>query len=121
MSIIDQYKQSKLGVVANYGEPATNTPNWGFYSPGNLQSPETLTNNPEFSLLHNEYSLNDNPKDLRIVANNPEAWYGYPYESTLDPLDIYAPKLQIGGVVSQAYNSSIGEKYTDKGPAEGRY
>lgn len=115
MSLINKYTTSKLGLVGNgIPEPAKNSPAWGFLAPeGSV--------NPKLSKLHNEYSLNTNPNVSAIGFNKEYTSLGLPTETTLDPLDVISPKLTVTGVVSQAYNSSAGNGYKQKGPAEGRY
>lgn len=111
-SILDQYKTSTLGLIANgIKEPQRNESLWGYKeSNGGLE--------PELSKLHFEYSAYGDPS-VTPVNFNKNTTLSSP--STLDELDPLAPKLTPMGVVSQVYNSGIGNKYTDKGPAEGRF
>jgi len=117
MSLIDRYTTSNLGIVQNHGEePSRGNPNWGFYSKSSNQSSDALTNNPNFSKLHNQYSLNDNPGDLDVVSYNPEAWFGYPYDTNLDQRDANAPRNER----ITNYRQEDAE-YKFLGPPGGRY
>lgn len=111
-NILDQYKKSTLGLVANgINEPQTNQSLWGFQENGGGLDPAA-------SKLHYEYSAQGDPTVVPVNFNKIST---LSLPSTLDELDPRAPKLTPGGVVTQTYNSGIGNKYTDKGPAEGRY
>ena len=69
--------------------------------------------------LHNLYSVDGNPNvTWRLIPGNLPM---KPRPSTIDELDLNAPNLQPGGVVSQVYKSKTGRRYRDLGPTEGRY
>jgi hypothetical protein len=106
MAIINQKDKSKLGLIANRLEARK----FGYFA-------GTATDK-----LHNQYSIHTNP-EVKLLNFN-----GSPKvrpESTLDELDLKAPKnLQAGkdgSVVSKIYKSSKGNNYKDLGPTDGRY
>lgn len=113
MPIIDQLSKSTLSLAGNGFNPQTSQPAWGYVdASANLD--------PSASKLQNTYSVDSNPT-VRLVDFNKNGVTTMKAESTLDELDPKAPKLTPRGVVSQAYKSSAGDKYKDKGPKDGRY
>lgn len=67
-------------------------------------------------LLHNSYSENSLPLETLIDFNGSSTVRP---ESHLDELDILAPKNL--HPLDQNFNSSIGQTYSDKGPAGGHF
>lgn len=118
-SVLDQLPNSTLSLQGNGFNPQNNQPAWGYVSPLN-------TLDPALSELQNTYSVDGNPNE-RIVDFNRAALGGVTavkVPSTLDELDPNAPnnyQAGTGGVVSQLYKSSTGQRYKDKGPQPGRY
>jgi hypothetical protein len=109
MSIKDQATKSGLSLDGTRGFSKRE---FGYVAP------DATTNK-----LHNTYSIYTDPK-IKVVNFNKETPPIRP-ESTLDELDLKAPKnLQAGkdgSVVSKIYNSSKGNNYKDLGPTDGRY
>ena len=113
MPITDQLSKSTLSLQGNGFNPQQNSPAWGFIdSTGNLD--------PAQSKLQNTYDVNSIP-NVRIKDFNKDGVTTMKAESRLDELDNRAPKLIPTGVVSQAYKSSKGNSYKEKGPKDGRY
>ena len=137
MSIETQYLNSglsvtgRLGIDPSFGSPDINNAYWGYRDPLNVAS-------PLFSQLHGEgyvnpytygYSVDGTPS-VRLLDFNKNGFSTVKVPSTLDELDILAPKnLQIGApstspggsVVSQFYKSNPLDQYKSKGPKDGRY
>jgi hypothetical protein len=113
MPIIDQLSKSTLSLAGNGFNPQKNQPSWGYVdASANLD--------PAASKLQNTYSVDSNPT-IRLKDFNKDGVTTMKAESILDELDPKAPKLTPRGVVSQAYKSSTGDRYKDKGPKDGRY
>lgn len=113
MPIIDQLSKSTLSLVGNGFNPQTQQPAWGY-----IDASSNL--DPAASKLQNTYSVDSNP-NIRLKDFNKNGVTTVKAESKLDELDLNAPKLTPRGVVSQAYKSSKGQNYRDKGPKDGRY
>lgn len=119
MALLDQLPKSTLSLRGNKFNPSPGQADFGFPDvTGELA--------PELSRLHDQYSVNGEPR-LRIVDYNRSALGGLTRlqtPTTLDELDRYAPQntqAGKGGVVSQIYKSLSGRKYSDLGPQPGRY
>jgi hypothetical protein len=118
-SVLDQLPESNLSLVGNGFNAQQNQPAWGYQSPGG-------TLDPKLSQLQNTYSVDGNPNE-RIVDFNRAALGGVTTvkaPARLDELDPNAPnntQAGLGGVVSQLYKSSTGQRYKDKGTHPGRY
>jgi hypothetical protein len=131
MALQDKLGDSKLSLKgAGITEPTLLTPSWGYKDPKFVVATTNPLNplDPSLSSLHNTYDVNSVPADVTIVNFNKTAYKStVPKESILDELDAssLAPKnLQVGttnSVVSQLYKSSTGQKYSNKGPKDGRY
>jgi hypothetical protein len=125
MSLQNKLKDSKLSLEGNGFNPQPKTPSWGFNNPG--VDPATLNPlDPKLSALQYTYGVDSKPTDVKIINFNKTQYKSYlPTESQLDELDTRAPKNnnagRAGSVVSQIYKSSIGQKYSNKGPKDGRY
>lgn len=107
-----------LSLIGNGFNPSRSKPAFGYVDP-------TANLDPRASRLQRTYSVDSDPK-VRIVDFNKSPYPSYlPSESTLDELDLRAPKNTKAGakgsVVSQIYKSKSGRRYKDLGPAEGRY
>ena len=130
MALQDKLKDSKLSLLgAGVEEPTLLTPSWGYKNPAFDPTKDKLNPlDPKLSSLHNTYDVDALPKDITIVNFNKTAYKSIvPGQSKLDELDPspLAPKnAQVGtatSVVSQIYKSSTGQKYSNKGPKDGRY
>jgi hypothetical protein len=124
MALQDKLKDSTLSLVGNGFDPQTQTAAWGFKNP-NIKDETLNPLDPSLSILQNTYDVNSNPL-TQIISFNKTAYKPYlPTESVLDELDKNAPFNKqaglAGSVVSQIYKSSIGKKYKDLGPKDGRY
>jgi hypothetical protein len=125
MSLQNKLKDSKLSLEGNGFNPQPKTPSWGFNNPD--VDPSTLNPlDPKLSALQYTYGVDSKPTDVKIINFNKTQYKSYlPTESQLDELDTRAPKNnsagRTGSVVSQIYKSSIGQKYSNKGPKDGRY
>lgn len=137
MPIEKQYLNSglsvtgRLGIDPSFGSPDINNAYWGYRDPLNIAS-------PLFSQLHGEgyanpytygYSVDGTPS-VRLLDFSKSGFSTVKTPSTLDELDILAPKnTQIGApstnpggsVVSQFYKSNPLDQYKSKGPKDGRY
>ena len=125
MSLENKLKDSKLSLDGNGFNPQRKTPSWGFENP-NITAPALNPLDPKLSALQYTYSVDTKPANVKIVSFNKTQYKPYlPTESKLDELDANAPKNSraggVGSVVSQVYKSSTGQKYSNKGPANGRY
>lgn len=125
MSLENKLKDSKLSLEGNGFNPQLKVPSWGFENP-NITAPTLNPLDPSLSALQNTYSVDTNPSKVKIVSFNKTQYQPYlPKESKLDELDVNAPKNTraglIGSVVSQIYKSATGQKYSNKGPKNGRY
>ncbi len=98
MAIINQKDKSKLGSIGN-GFSANK---FGYFA-------GTATDK-----LHNQYSIHTDPK-VKLVDFNGSSKVRQ--ESTLDELDQKAPR----NPRIKQYKSRPGRKYSDLGPADGRY
>jgi hypothetical protein len=114
MSIKDQATKSGLSLDGTRGFSKRE---FGYVAPGEPVIPYAPTNK-----LHNTYSIYTTPT-IKVVDFNGSI--PVRPESTLDELDLKAPKnLQAGkdgSVVSKIYKSSKGNNYKDLGPTDGRY
>jgi hypothetical protein len=124
MSLETKLKDSKLSLEGNGFNPQPKTVSWGFQNP-NVAAPLNSLD-PKLSALQYTYSVDTNPANVKIVSFNKTQYKPYlPTESQLDELDKNAPKNnnagRVGSVVSQIYKSSTGQKYSNKGPKDGRY
>ena len=109
MAVVDQYKASTLGLLVRH----------------NVEPQRDMTANP----YTYGYSVDGTPS-VRLLDFNKNGFSTVKVPSTLDELDILAPKnLQIGApstspggsVVSQFYKSNPLDQYKSKGPKDGRY
>jgi hypothetical protein len=124
MSLETKLKDSKLSLEGNGFNPQPKTVSWGFQNP-NVAAPLNSLD-PKLSALQYTYGVDTNPANVKIVSFNKTQYKPYlPTESQLDELDKNAPKNnnagRVGSVVSQIYKSSTGQKYSNKGPKDGRY
>jgi hypothetical protein len=125
MSLENKLKDSKLSLEGNGFNPQPKTPSWGYSNPS--INPATLNPlDPKLSALQNTYDVDSNPANIKIVNFNKTQYKPIlPLESQLDEIDTRAPKNdragKIGSVVSQIYKSLTGQKYSNKGPKDGRY
>jgi len=124
MSLENKLKDSKLSLEGNGFNPQPKTVSWGFQNP-NVAAPLNSLD-PKLSALQYTYGVDTNPANVKIVSFNKTQYKPYlPTESQLDELDKNAPKNnnagRVGSVVSQIYKSSTGQKYSNKGPKDGRY
>jgi hypothetical protein len=131
MALQDKLGDSKLSLKgAGITEPTLKTPSWGYKDPKFVIDTKNPLNplDPILSSLHNTYDVDSKPANVTIVNFNKTEYKSIvPTESKLDELETsaLAPKnLQVGtatSVVSQIYKSSTGQKYSNKGPKDGRY
>jgi hypothetical protein len=124
MSLETKLKDSKLSLEGNGFNPQPKTVSWGFQNP-NVAAPLNSLD-PKLSALQYTYGVDTNPANVKIVSFNKTQYKPYlPTESQLDELDKNAPKNnnagRVGSVVSQIYKSTTGQKYSNKGPKDGRY
>ena len=125
MSLENKLKDSKFSLEGNGFNPTPKTPSWGFNNP--TVDPALLNPlDPKLSALQYTHGVDSKPADVKIVSFNKTQYKPYlPTESKLDELDARAPKNNraggTGSVVSQIYKSLTGQKYSNKGPKDGRY
>jgi hypothetical protein len=113
MPVIDQLSKSTLSLQGNGFNPQSHNSAWGFVdSTNNLD--------PAQSKLQYTFDVNSIP-NVKIKDFNKNGKSTVLAETRLDELDPRAPKLIPTGVVSQAYKSSKGNSYKEKGPRDGRY
>jgi hypothetical protein len=125
MSLENKLKDSKLSLEGNGFNPQPKTPSWGYTNP-NINSATLNPLDPKLSALQNTYDVDSNPANIKIINFNKTQYKPVlPLESQLDEMDARAPKNdragRIGSVVSQIYKSLTGQKYSNKGPKDGRY
>jgi hypothetical protein len=125
MSLENKLKDSKLSLEGNGFNPQPKTPSWGYTNP-NINAATLNPLDPKLSALQNTYDVDSNPANIKIINFNKTQYKPVlPLESQLDEMDARAPKNdragRIGSVVSQIYKSLTGQKYSNKGPKDGRY
>ena len=119
-SVLNQLPSSTLSLPGNRLTANPQSPSWGYPDSSNNLTPAAST-------LHNTYSVDGNPKGLRIVDFNRAVFGGSTVvrpPSSLDELDSNAPSniaAGLGGVVAQIYKSPSNRQYRSLGPQPGRY
>jgi hypothetical protein len=119
MALINRLENSKFSLPGNGFNPQPGNPDWGHLAKGQ----SVLVSDRGFSNLHNQYSVysldNKENETTMVVKNyNKTPYQSYvPKETRLDPLDNNALKNR----QSTSYIDKQGQKYSDKGPLEGRY
>ncbi len=119
MALINRLENSKFSLLGNGFNPQPGNPDWGHLA----KEQSILVSDRGFSNLHNQYSVysldNKENETTMVVKNyNKTPYQSYvPTETRLDPLD---DKALRNGEATNYFDKS-GQKYSDKGPSEGRY
>ena len=121
MALINRLENGKFSLLGNGFNPQPGNPDWGYLAKGQ----SILSSDRGFSNLHNQYSVysldssSPGKETAMTVKNyNKTHYQSYiPTETRLDPLDSKALRNR----QATNYIDKQGQKYSDKGPSEGRY